>query len=338
MRIAIYQNDNIGDLVVVLPFILSVRTYFTGSTIILYGNNQTEQLAQLINIIDEFRNIQKVSLESVRVDKLDMCFFLGANLTRLVEDMFLDAQVPIRIGMRKFYKYNALTSRVPYPWKKEYGHMALLQFDMLRQFGIQKPTLDLISQRQHTFFNIQTLPAYLDDACRYVILHTKSNKHGKEWPIDSFNQLKQQLIGEGLTVVFSGSEAEKQEALRECPSLLEGPSVIDLFGKTSITEFFSLLKRSKAMVCSGTGPLHLAAALNVPTIGLFPPYVGGNAERWAPLGQNTVVLEGSSGCKKAWYRKYLTQRQCNKTGNSCACMHNISVEKVYRAVMDHVQD
>jgi len=333
MKIAIYRNDNIGDLIISLPFINAVRTHFVESTIVLYGNKQTEQVARLINIIDEFRLIQEASIESIRQDQLNMCFFVGPIAPYEIEKLFVDAHVPVRIAMRDQDKFNTLTKRFDGPTSQDYGHVALNDFKMLAQFGIPQPSLESIKEQQNQFFETQHLAPYFDAPLHYVVMHTKSNKNGKEWPIKYFNELKQELLIRGLSVVFTGSMAEKDQALRECPDLLEGESVIDLFGKTTTNQFFCVLKFSNAVVCSGTGPLHLAAGLDVATVGLFPPYLEGNVKRWGPLGRKTIFLEGTGGCKKPWYKKYLKHRQCNKVGTSCACMINIKLSDVLNAVI-----
>ena len=337
INIALCQNDNIGDFIVTLPFIDAVRRHFSDARIVLFGNNQNKPIAQISPLIDTFLPIQDATLENIRPQNFEICFFMGANCPLEFENIFQIAGVPIRIGMKKIHKSHNLTHRIAYPLSKSRGHIALTQFDMLAQFGIPKPTLQMLMQNQHRFFNTQHLQPYFASDLRYVVLHCKSNRHGKEWPIASYNQLKQRLNEQGLTVIFTGSVNERPEVLSECPTLLEGELVVDLFGKTAMTEFFSVLKFSQATVCSGTGPLHLAAALDVKTIGLFPPYFGANLERWAPLGRHTIVLEGAAGCKKAWYRKHLTQKQCHKLNDSCACMRNIESELVFNTITAMLQ-
>ena len=43
----------------------------------------------------------------------------------------------------------------------------------------------------------------------------------------------------------------------------------------------------------GTGPLHLAAALKTPVIGLFPPHPEINVKRWGALSEKAINIEAA---------------------------------------------
>lgn len=328
MKIAIYRNDNIGDLLITLPFIHALREHFIGAQIILYGNKQTAAVAGLINLIDVFRDVATATVETIRSEAIDMCFFVGPVPPAALEKLFVDAEIPVRVAMRDHDSQHALTCRIDGPRTQDYGHVALNDFKMLTQFGIPEPSLATIKQNQYRHIKTASLTPYFDADLRYIVLHTKSNKNGKEWPTAYFNEVKKQLLAAGTTVVFTGTANEKNEALADCADLLAGDCVIDSFGNTTMLEFTRILKFSQAVLCSGTGPLHLAAALDVKTIGLFPPYLEGNVKRWDPLGRHTVIIEGTGGCKKPWYKPVLKHRQCNKVGASCLCMQKIDVAMV----------
>ena len=55
----------------------------------------------------------------------------------------------------------------------------------------------------------------------------------------------------------------------------------------SITELIALLRRARLFIGGDTGPLHLAAALGVPVVGIFGPT---NPARNGPFGTPSVVL------------------------------------------------
>ena len=47
-------------------------------------------------------------------------------------------------------------------------------------------------------------------------------------------------------------------------------------------------------MASGTGPLHVAAASGINTLGLFPSVRPIHPERWAPLGKKAGYLESQT--------------------------------------------
>ena len=61
---------------------------------------------------------------------------------------------------------------------------------------------------------------------------------------------------------------------------------------TTLPELSALLRRSALMVAGDTGPLHLAAALDTPSIGLYGPT---RAERNGPYGARCQSLQSPDG-------------------------------------------
>ena len=91
----------------------------------------------------------------------------------------------------------------------------------------------------------------------------------KRWPPDRFGRLADALIDEyGVDVLVlwgPGEEAlagEVAAAMRNRPLVLPAVSLADLG---------AYLKRCRLLVSNDSGPMHMAAALNVPTVGIFGP-------------------------------------------------------------------
>ena len=86
---------------------------------------------------------------------------------------------------------------------------------------------------------------------------------------------------------ITGSTAEG-DTLR--PWLATLPAhVRDATGQ-SLAELLSFTQAAHVFVGASTGPLHIAAALGLHTIGLYPARETGLITRWAPLGAHTSVL------------------------------------------------
>jgi heptosyltransferase-3 len=78
------------------------------------------------------------------------------------------------------------------------------------------------------------------------------------------------------------------------------------------------LARARLVVSNSTGPLHLAAAVGTPVVGLYPNKRVMTPVRWGPVGEGHVVLQPLTVCR------------CPE--NRCDCMKSISVESVLVAV------
>jgi heptosyltransferase-2 len=70
-----------------------------------------------------------------------------------------------------------------------------------------------------------------------------------------------------------------------------------------IRKFFAILSHCQLLVCNNSGPLHCAAALNIPTISFMGPTI---KEQWMPLGEHHHVLRKDDlsciGCNLGYCR------------------------------------
>ena len=80
-----------------------------------------------------------------------------------------------------------------------------------------------------------------------------------------------------------------------------------------------LISYADGLIASGTGPLHLAAALGIHCLGLYPNKQRINGARWAPLGAKAQHIATKQACQ-----------QC--VGDICPCMNAISVAEVKQAI------
>jgi len=67
---------------------------------------------------------------------------------------------------------------------------------------------------------------------------------------------------------------------------------VTLAPPTNLDELLAVLRRASVVVAGDTGPLHLAAALGTPCVGLYGPT---SAERNGPYGQAPRALESPDG-------------------------------------------
>jgi len=98
-----------------------------------------------------------------------------------------------------------------------------------------------------------------------ILIFPDSRKAEKRW--NGFRQLTDLLLrdGTGRKVIWAGNN---QFSYRD--NAPEG-QFINLTGNTSLASLSSLVRRAEWVICNDSGPLHLAAALGVKTLGLFGP-------------------------------------------------------------------
>ena len=132
---------------------------------------------------------------------------------------------------------------------------------------------------------------------RYAVLLHATARPEKAWPAEHWTRLIAALCRAGITPVLpSGSALEREaaDALARAASAVIGPSDTHplVAPAVSLTEAAALLRGATAVVGVDTGLLHLAAALDVPVVGLF-----GATPRWryAPYWSPRAINLGSFG-------------------------------------------
>jgi heptosyltransferase-2 len=101
-----------------------------------------------------------------------------------------------------------------------------------------------------------------------VGLFPGSNAPSRRWPADRFADLARRLQEAGHVVVVLGGRGE-QELTHEVAR--RAPGALDLGGRTDLPALAGLLSSCGVVVTNDTGPMHLAAALGVPTVSLWGP-------------------------------------------------------------------
>lgn len=128
----------------------------------------------------------------------------------------------------------------------------------------------------------------------------------KRWPVERYAELAGRLLDEyDAAIGIIGSEAEAGMARRI--SSLQGGRPHVLAGHTSLRSLAGLLRRSRLCVTNDSGPMHLAVALNVPTVAVFGPT---DPVETGPLQEPSVVLKRDVVCWPCAYRDCPFDHRC----------------------------
>jgi hypothetical protein len=128
-----------------------------------------------------------------------------------------------------------------------------------------------------------------DKATRWVALQVRSNGQSRNWPIEHVTRLAE-MIGRlpKTTCILIGAPAEFP-AWRGPANGWSHPSpnppkgVVNLCGHfPSIRQLAAFLLRCDLLVGPDSGPMHMAGALDVPSIGLYGPHTFETRGWWFP--------------------------------------------------------
>lgn len=128
---------------------------------------------------------------------------------------------------------------------------------------------------------------------RLIAFQIGANMLHRAWPPERFASLADRLLRRSeieIVLLGTGGEKDRAQAMQSC---LEFP-VIDLVGKTGISELLGVLKQCSILVSNDTGTIHLAAAAGTSTAGLF--FSTAYFAETAPYGAGHVVLQAELPC------------------------------------------
>jgi heptosyltransferase I len=118
---------------------------------------------------------------------------------------------------------------------------------------------------------------------RFALLNPGAGWHAKRWPAEHYGEVARRLAENGLKSLINLGPGE--EELAGAVETASGGTAETFTG--SLTQLIALTRRARLFIGGDTGPMHLAAALGVPVVGIFGPT---DPVRNGPFGTRSIVL------------------------------------------------
>ena len=150
-----------------------------------------------------------------------------------------------------------------------------------------------------------------------VMVNPSGRWQSKRWGTEKFASLCDVLSSEyGVKTVIIGGPEDIRTACK-VKTLMRTTPIITACS-TTIKGLAALLSKAKVLVTNDSGPMHIAAALNVPVVAIFGPTDPG---RTGPYGKGNIVVRKEMPCSPC-FKKYC---------RDLLCMESVSVEEVKSA-------
>lgn len=181
-----------------------------------------------------------------------------------------------------------VASRAPHVVERNLGLLAPLGIDAVL------PRFDMPSWPSARR-SMEAFVASLGADAAPVVINPGAGWPSKVWAEDRFATVARRLAvehGRRVVVVWGGG-AEHAAAAR-----IAAASGAILAPQTSLQELAELCRLAGLFVSSDTGPLHLAAAVGTPCVGLFGPVP---AVRNGPFGEGHAAIEPPAAARPPWH-------------------------------------
>ena len=152
----------------------------------------------------------------------------------------------------------------------------------------------------------------------------------KRWPLERFAELVKRLIGSmDAHILILGSASERRIVNRFMEHIGSDANVLNLVGRTKLKQSAALIQRCDLFIGNDSGPMHIAAAVGTPVIGIFGPTNPVKNRPWGTYS-DAVVVRHPLPCSPC-YVAFSGNVDCTNP-NRLECMTSIGVDEVFEAV------
>jgi lipopolysaccharide heptosyltransferase II len=328
-NILLIRLSSLGDIVLTSPAIRAVREHFPQAHISMLVAKQSAELFTENPHLDEVIPFDRMArnkdtLEMVRIVRIlrELEFELAIDFQRKVRTSLLAylSGAKCRVG---YHEPNGFlcTVRVPRQLNK---HVVDHYFDLLHAINIPTPSREL------ELFLAEPDRAYVRDLLNTqhgvapsqikVGLFPGAGWKLREWMPDRFAAIGDRIAKHfDAQVLIFGGPGDRELVNHVADLMTTTPlAFTQPFG---IRQFAALIEQCDLFVTNDTGPMHIAAAMQTPTISLFGP---GNHIRFQPLNPIHTTI-----------RHHVPCNPCKQFTDKCKdniCMKLITVDEVWETV------
>ncbi len=331
MRLLLVQTSFLGDTILSTPVIAGIKQIYPQAELWMMTTPISADLVRrdplLAAVIpydkrgseSGFSGLLRMSwkLKSMRFDKV---FSLHRSYRTSL--MLYLAAIPVRIGCsdaKLRFLYNVIR-------KRDFS-----QHDVIRNLSILSGEAGFkpagMAMRLYPPLPGEIDPGLvesLNQSIPYAVLVPGSAWKTKMWHWRGFREVAEYLVDRNIRVVLLGARSEQET----CARAAQGLDLINLAGRTGISEAMYIIQHARLVVCNDSMSLHMASALKVPTVAVFcatSPDFG-----YGPWMNRAIVVEHEN----------LPCRPCRPHGSQAcpngseSCMKELSADKVIAAARE----
>jgi len=332
-RILIVRTDRIGDVLLSTPVIKALRNVYPSSYIAMMVSPYSREIVEGNPYLDETiiydkDNVQKSWLKSVafafrlREKKFDLAVIL--HPTNRVHLVTFFAGIARRIGYDRKMGF-LLTDRIKHTKQQGLKHEKDYCLDLLKLLNVEAKEAMIfmpINAESERLVQQMLRESGINSGDKLLAIHPGASCPSKIWPAERFARVADQIASEYGMKILIVAGTKDAELAQKVAAQTKSP-LINLAGKTSVSQLASILKRCRLFISNDSGPVHISSAVGTPVISIFGRNQKGlSPSRWGPTGKKDKFLHKDIGCVTC------LAHLCNK---DFACIKAITAEEVLQA-------
>ena len=327
------QYSGLGEALLNIPAIRALKQNFNSFIITLVNPVVKELVAgspeiDQILVFDESRWNKSIFtrlalLLQIRKMKLDLAVIF--NPTKRFHILTYLAGIPWRLGYARKWSF-LLTHKIEDKKFQGQKHEVEYNLDLIRSISADTDDkhISIKLRKEDTQFVQDSLLKYtITDKDLVIAIHPHSSNPAKTWPKENFASIADELHSRFTAKIAIIGAAQERSSVINLISLTKHPP-INLSGKLTLKQLAAFFKKCALLISNDSGPVHIAAACQTPTVVIFGRNIPGvGPKRWGPWGNGHIVLHKDAGCNPCLDRK---------CPYNFKCLTSISPEEVLKAV------
>jgi heptosyltransferase-3 len=331
-RILVIKLRYVGDVLLATPVLSRLREGFPKAHLAMLVNPGTDDVVQDHPALDEVLVLERGNLARqwrfVR-ELRRRPFDLVIDLTDGDRSAFLSwlSRAAVRLGYNSEGRWRGLLYTQVVAADRFGMHAVRYHLKAVEALGLAgQPSAPILTVAPEARQEADRLlgEAGVDGKRPFVCLHPGARWWFKAWPADRYAALADLIQTETLAqALFLGGDQERSLESRIAAGMKT--PLRSLIGKTGLQALAAVLERAVLMVSNDNGPMHMAAALGVPVIGLFGP---SDPAVWGPWGDGHRTFYKGLDCRACFHPDCFRGEQ--------NCMRLITLDEVCAAVRERL--
>lgn len=342
MKLLIRATNWVGDAILSLPALRTVRAKFPGAHVAILARPYVAEIYRDQEICDELIDYdfkgqhrgwkgREFLAEELRARKFDIALLLQNAFDAAW--VAWRSKIPERIGYARDGRSMLLTKAIEVPKTGEIpAHEKFYYLELLRRAG----WIDSLPNDERIWLRVPEAASKRaalmlaeagarPDAVRIAVGAGASYGSAKCWAPERFAKVLNGISADhAIDVILFGTEAEA--GVSEAIKIGLRRPAIDLTGRTRIADLPGLLSQCQLFLGNDSGAMHVAAGVGLPVVAVFGP---SDPEGTAPVTPRASMVQQKPYCSPCFLRHCPTDHRC---------MNGVTVELVEMAMRTRLQE
>ena len=303
-KILLIRFARLGDVILLVPSIRALRSRYPNAEIDVLVDNRYAPVFEMCSAVDRVIPVDRLQMrDGGKIAAMINMFQLARQLTDEAYDLVLDFHSFRETHLLTWYtraRWRLGIKRVHSPYwpfcfnlgpviEDDALHVSEVFLSVVRFLGIAPVSnghlLDLspeLNQEADSFL----LHHSIDAGTLRIGFNLGAGSESRTWPPSSFAELAERIAQEHKAVIIAFTGPNENSLATEFCSRVGSTCVISAPDRP-LPQLAALFSRCHILVSNDTGPMHLGAAVGVPTLGLFSV---ARPHHYRPLGSSSCYV------------------------------------------------